>query len=222
MTTTSWADSISASMLVASKEVEEGYVPFVGADDNTWIYLDTAGSTVNGFFKVFDDGDRDMSMHIPPGFRAYDRLVELYILPNGRTRGRLICPAGFDLEEDWGINLEDRICPNPRVDDVALLGAPGTTPVLPGPGTYQLVVTGTNFVPWLGGVAGTKVLFVDSDRHQYDNFVVTDVVWTDVSEIVVTVVIPPGVQAGPRRIEVVNPVDFPSKRGARDNVLRIE
>lgn len=79
-------------------------------DDNTFILIDTGGYEVFGNFKFFEGGDRDMSVHIPEGFWAQERFVEL-LKPNvGTTAGNINCPLGFTVAEDWGINIEGRIC----------------------------------------------------------------------------------------------------------------
>jgi hypothetical protein len=193
-------------VLIVSKEERDDPI-----DDNTFIFLDTEGTPIDGFFKHFDDGDRNLSMHIPLGFRAYARFVEL-LAPNiGDSGGRLVCPAGFDVEEDWGINLEGRICPNPRLDDVTLLGQT-SDPVISGPGTYQFVLTGTNFVPWINGVPGTQVVFQTTGHPAtFDPaFEVTDVTWNEVGELLVTVVVHDDVEPGTRYVRVVNPIDSKS------------
>jgi hypothetical protein len=207
-----------SSVLIVSKEKRVDPI-----DDNTFLFIDTEGTPISGFFKVYDDGDRDMSAHIPPGFRAYARFVEL-LAPNiGDSGGRLVCPAGFDVEEDWGINLEGRICPDPRLDSVTGLGE-ASDGVIDGPGEYQFLLEGTNFVPWIDDVAGTVVGFYkNANLASYDDkFEVTHVQWNEVGELLITVQVHEGVDAGPRTVVVFNPIDYPSKRDSLGDVLQVE
>ena len=207
-----------SDVLIVSKEVRWDPV-----DDNTFIFIDTEGTPIDGVFKVYDDGDRDMSVHIPVGFRAYARFVEL-LKPNiGETRGRLVCPAGFDIEEDWGFNLEHRVCPSPRLDSVTGLGDAADL-VISEPGDYQFLITGTNFVPWIGDVAGTEVYFGFTNDHATNDekFEVTDVTWNHVGELLVSVTVHDGAEIGPRSLIVINPVDRPHKRDSWSDLLQVE
>lgn len=215
-------------VLVASKEVRKEI------DSNTFLWIDTEGYALGGdgsspnFLKVytgawipyvFQDGDRDMSIDIPPGTRAYKRTVELIavnVLSSGigLSSGSMVCPAGIRVQEDHGINLEHRLCPGPVIN--ALQRLDGNPFEIARGQSSTVVVTGANFVPNRPGSLGSRV-FVQ--RYNYDQgeweidpgIVLGTPVWIDHSRLELPIEVTLNASNSTRRVLIINPVDFPEK-----------
>lgn len=215
-----------SKVLVNDVVVETGIVASTETNNDgtfglksTLIYVDTRYATVTGSIRIVKENSisetDDTHVHVvmPEGFMALGRQVEMEYEGTGpRSFGRVVCPAGTLLTSDSiGIdfNLERRFCPAARVDSVESGGV--VTPVLE-PSTHELVVTGTNFVPWLGGNAGTR-FYVVSDQPLPNapplaGALEADTVeWIDISTIRVTITIPEAWETGPHTVAAVNPVE---------------
>jgi hypothetical protein len=176
------------------------------------VYVDTRYATVTGSIRVVKENWRtetnDTHVHLvlPQGFMALGRQVEMEYEGTGpRSFGRAVCPANTLLTSDSigkDVNLERRFCPA-RVDRVESNGV--MTPEL-APGTHDLLLTGTNFVPWLGGDAGTRVYILSN--HPYGGSLEAHAVeWIDISTIRVTIAIPEGSETGPHTVAASNPIE---------------
>ncbi|MCA1693992.1 MAG: hypothetical protein LC749_04240, partial [Actinobacteria bacterium] len=209
-----------SKVLVNDLEVEAGIVASTETNNDgasglksTLIYVDTRDATVTGSIRVVKENsithNDDTHVHVvmPEGFMALERQVEMEYQGTGpRSFGRVVCPAGTLLTSDSiriDFNLERRFCAAARVDSVESGGV--VTPVL-GPGTHELVVTGTNFVPWLGGNAGTR-FYVVSALSLAGALEADTVEWIDISTIRVTITIPEAWETGPHTVAAVNPVE---------------
>lgn len=199
---------IDAGMVASTETNNDGATGL----KSTLVYLDTRSATVTGTIRVvkenFATGTDDTHVHVamPEGFMALGRQVEMEYEGTGpRSFGRAVCPAGTLLTSDsFGkdVNLEGRFCPAARVDSVELDGV--ATPSL-APGTHQLLLRGTNFVPWLSGNVGTRVFILSNgflpalEAHAVE--------WIDISTIRVTITVPAGWETGPHTVGATNPID---------------
>ncbi len=182
---------------------KEGHVETC-CPNSQFIYLDTAGYTVDGHVLTYDEGDFDTEVIIPIGTRAYNRYVEVENVGvnDSRNRGFLLCPAGFNAHTSvFGIDvsLNDDVCTSSVITSV--VGGP-----VPSDGTPTIVqIYGSSFVsPTVhNGVLhpGTVITTLP-----FNDVVISDVIWWGPDHMQATITAGPGA-IGPHTLHSINPTE---------------
>ena len=187
---------IDLGITVSKEENNDGF-------NSTFLYADTHGGTVDGEVSIYEDaglppdGDRDLSFDIPPGFRAEGRLAELEYEGTGYTRGSTFCPAGFKIEHDWGLDLQNRFCTGIELESVDpnVIARPPAGETV----TYTVALGGHGFTP------ETEVLFGDFAGSTFTpdpGITVTGVTFVNLNSLIVEVQVTDTALVGLRDVRV--------------------
>jgi hypothetical protein len=184
----------------------------------TYIWLDTNNTPLDGTVTVYEDQwtgkDRAFSAHVPKGFRTVNRHFGMKVDPPSVERvideGYVYCPAGLDLEEDAGVNLENLLCHGAQVDN-AIQTDGGPMELAPGQ-SYDVYLIGEQFgMQACTGTAygpcdGPRVLVFPEDGDNTANATIDSVTWITGGLLQVRITIPPDTQPDDFALQVVNPV----------------